>query len=109
MLINRDDSMWALVMFDLPVHSKTQRARASKFRNDLLDLGFQRVQLSVYTQYFPAGARSVPVVKAVKRQLPPEGEVRIVMITDNQWSKAFRFYAQRQEPSEKEPPQLVIF
>lgn len=32
--------MWLMVMFDLPVQTKKDRKLASKFRNDLLDLGF---------------------------------------------------------------------
>ena len=34
--------MWVLVMFDLPVETPEERKVASGFRNDLLDLGFER-------------------------------------------------------------------
>ena len=40
--------MWILVLFDLPVTTKTERAKATHFRNALLDLGFEMVQFSVY-------------------------------------------------------------
>lgn len=40
--------MWILVMFDLPVLTKTQMRKATQFRNNLLELGFIRKQFSVY-------------------------------------------------------------
>lgn len=43
--------MWLMVMFDLPVQTKKDRKLASKFRNDLLDLGFLRCQFSIYVKF----------------------------------------------------------
>ncbi|MEI7775636.1 MAG: CRISPR-associated endonuclease Cas2, partial [Verrucomicrobiota bacterium] len=39
---------WLMVTFDLPVGTKSQRKRATAFREFLLDDGFQIVQWSVY-------------------------------------------------------------
>ena len=39
--------MWVWVLFDLPVLTSAERKRATRFRNDLLDLGFEMVQFSV--------------------------------------------------------------
>ncbi|WP_268750364.1 CRISPR-associated endonuclease Cas2, partial [Corynebacterium argentoratense] len=44
-----------MVLFDLPVKTKRQMSEANRFRNELLDLGYQRLQLSVYVQYLPSG------------------------------------------------------
>lgn len=55
-----NDKVWCVVMFDLPVGTKDERRRATKFRNNLLDLGFQMAQFSVYVQYFPLGAGQHP-------------------------------------------------
>jgi CRISPR-associated endonuclease Cas2 len=43
--------MWMLVTFDLPVETKKQRAAATRFRNDLLDLGFEMSQFSNYLRF----------------------------------------------------------
>ncbi len=43
--------MWVWVLFDLPVGTKAERKRATRFRNDLLDLGFEMVQFSVVSQF----------------------------------------------------------
>ena len=32
--------MWLIVMFDLPVIEREERKSATRFRNDLLDMGF---------------------------------------------------------------------
>lgn len=103
------DPMWCVVMFDLPVTSKSQRREATRFRNNLLDLGFSRAQFSVYVQYLPLSARINQIVKAIKAALPPGGDVRIISITDIQWSKAVRFSAGTPASTELAPPQLTIF
>lgn len=43
--------MWLIAMFDLPVLTKPERKAATIFRNDLLDEGFEMVQLSVYYRW----------------------------------------------------------
>jgi CRISPR-associated protein Cas2 len=43
--------VWVWVLFDLPVGTKAERKRATRFRNDLLDFGFEMVQFSVYLRH----------------------------------------------------------
>jgi CRISPR-associated protein Cas2 len=43
--------MWLLVMFDLPVGSKSERRSATKFRNWLLDQGYEMSQFSIYVRF----------------------------------------------------------
>lgn len=38
-------------LFDLPVGTKAERKRATRFRNDILHLGFEMVQFSVYLRH----------------------------------------------------------
>ena len=49
------EPMWLLVMFDLPVKTKGQRKLANGYRHSLLDMGFDRLQLSVYCKYYMNG------------------------------------------------------
>ncbi len=103
------DPVWCVVMFDLPVGSKKERKEATRFRNQLLDLGFGRAQFSVYVQYLPLAARLTPLVKTIKTELPAGGDIRILCVTDHQWAKTIRFSNAAESKPEEEPPQLVIF
>lgn len=104
-----DSGMWCVVMFDLPVQTKGQRKEATQFRNSLLDDGFSMVQFSVYVQYLPLGVNLARIAKTIKGRLPANGEVRILPVTDKQWSEAFRFHNGREETKEETPQQLQIF
>lgn len=101
--------MWSLVMFDLPVLTPEARRHATHFRKSLIDLGYTMVQFSVYAKYIPTGGRDRGSLSALKRELPPGGEVRVITITDHQWSKALRFRNARAELPESAPEQLMIF
>lgn len=103
------DRMWCLAMFDLPVKTKQQQAAANSFRNMLLDHGFWRVQYSVYVRYAPLAGASAQALAAMRRQLPPGGEVRVLHVTDKQWSTAQRFVDAQAVDPESAPLQLTIF
>lgn len=108
-MVKDDEGMWCVVMFDLPVKSKTQQRDATAFRNLLLDLGFWRAQFSVYVSYSPSSNGSVTALKKIKACLPPNGEIRVVHVTDNQWSKGLRFSNRDDEEPENFSSQLTIF
>lgn len=101
--------MWGLVMFDLPVATKAQRRAATQFRKFLVDHGFCMEQFSVYVKYWPTGGVDHTLIRAIKQNLPPSGQVRIVPITDRQWANAFWFENHEQKEVEPAPEQLTIF
>lgn len=101
--------MWSMVMFDLPVKTKTERSQATRFRELLLDLGYQRAQFSVYVRFSPSVNSIIPTIGKIKKGVPNGGEVRIVTITDRQWATALRFSNARTVRSEDTPLQLAIF
>lgn len=104
-----EEAVWSLVMFDLPVQTKPQRRDAAKFRHLLLDLGYQRAQLSVYARFSPSVNSVIPAIKSIKRNIPQGGEVRILAVTDHQWATALRFTNARSVKTEAPPSQLAIF
>lgn len=104
-----DEAVWCLVMFDLPVKTKEQQRRANAFRMLLLDLGLSRVQFSVYTQYRPRARMCANTVAAIRKHLPPEGQVRVLYVTDAQWAKALYFFNEREFEPEEAPLQMTIF
>lgn len=77
--------MRIIVYFDLPVKTKVQRSRATKFRNALIKDGFTMLQWSVYTRICN-GMDSVETHKRrVKEVLPHIGAVRMLVLTEKQY------------------------
>ena len=109
MLKKHSEPMWCVVMFDLPVGTKKQRSEANRVRNHLFDLDFCRAQFSVYVQYLPLGVRLHILAKSIKTELPHGGDVRILAVTDTQWSKTIRYSNTSEAKPEETPSQLVIF
>ncbi|WP_018143459.1 CRISPR-associated endonuclease Cas2 [Alloscardovia criceti] len=101
--------MWCLVMFDLPVQTKRERHDAVVFRNLLLDMGYCMIQFSVYARYTPTADGNRTTVIKVKENLPPNGKVRILHITDKQWSKSLRFCNLKEEANNETPDTLMLF
>jgi CRISPR-associated protein Cas2 len=97
-----------MVMFDLPVQTKAERRNATAFRLHLLDLGYQRTQLSVYSRFSPSVSSVLPAINSIKRHLPDGGEVRILSLTDHQWATALRFCNAKGVGVDDAPSQLAI-
>lgn len=101
--------MWVVVMFDLPTKTAEERKQYSQFRNLLLDNGFVMVQYSVYVRYSPSGVLSQSFVSTIKAGVPNGGEIRILHVTDNEWSHTIRFTNAKPRNAEKQPEQLAFF
>lgn len=101
--------MWCLVMFDLPVKTKRQRREATQFRNLLLDMGYGMVQYSVYARYTPTQAGNRSTIQVIKENLPPKGHVRILHISDHQWSTSLRFSSMRRDVEGETPDVFTVF
>ena len=95
---------WLVVAFDLPVGTKAQRKRATKFREFLLDDGFHMMQWSVYAPPCVSLARQETHLDRVKGNLPPEGSVRAIFVTRAQWERSF--VIQGSPATEQEPENL---
>ncbi|WP_316859278.1 CRISPR-associated endonuclease Cas2 [uncultured Cohaesibacter sp.] len=96
-------------MFDLPTDTKKQRKAATKFREFLLDEGFERSQFSVYARFVSGKEGFDTRVRRVERNLPPEGDVQILQFTDKQYENMIRFYDQGRQKSQKKHDQLALF
>lgn len=102
--------MWLFVMFDLPVGTKNQMKQATKFRNNLLDLGFEMSQFSIYLKHCSSGEKAEAISKRIQKQmLPPGGKVDILIITDKQFANMKRFYSQTQQKTDANVGQLNLF
>ena len=102
-------SMWVIVLFDLPTDTKQARKQYTLFRKKLLNDGFGMMQYSVYYRHCASDENARVHSKRVKSALPPEGEIRIVKITDKQFGKIEVYYGKKRKPTEKAPVQLELF
>jgi CRISPR-associated protein Cas2 len=101
--------MWLFAMFDLPVDGKEKRRDYTRFRKGLLQQGFSMLQYSVYARYFSSQEAGESHMRRLRLSLPPEGEVRIMMVTDKQFGKMEVYYGKKRKKAEEAPSQLMLF
>ena len=98
-----------MVLFDLPVLTKRERKAASKFREFLMDQGFDRCQLSVYLRFCAGKEQAQVYTRRVQAALPQSGNVQIIYFTDKQYENIISFDGPRLRPAEKNPEQYKLF
>ncbi|MEZ5008908.1 MAG: CRISPR-associated endonuclease Cas2 [Chitinophagales bacterium] len=101
--------MWILVFFDLPTNTKKERKAASVFRKKLIKDGFGMFQFSIYVRCCPSRENAVVHVKRTKLNLPPNGHVGILSITDKQFGMMELFFGKKPIEPENPPQQLELF
>jgi CRISPR-associated protein Cas2 len=101
--------MWIITMFDLPVDTKEAKAAYTHFRNDLLNDGFTRMQYSIYGRHCASEENAAVHVQRVESRVPPDGEVRIITVTDKQFERMRIFWGKMRKWPEKPPQQLELF
>lgn len=101
--------MWIIVLFDLPTTTKLERKRYAQFRKNLIKDGFTMMQYSVYKRHTASDENASVHIERVKKNLPPDGEVRILKITDKQFARIEVFYGKKRQPTERAPTQLELF
>lgn len=109
MIFGGVQTMWVVVLFDLPTDTKTARKEYTKFRHYLLDDGFTMMQYSVYMRHCSSDENAQVHIKRVKGMLPNDGEVRVIKITDKQFGKIEVFYGKKFKPVETAQLQLQFF
>ena len=99
--------MWIWVLFDLPVGTKAERKRALRFRKDLLGLGFEMVQFSVYLRHAWSMEKAESYARKVGAAVPEAGHVQIHFFTDKQYAQCRIFRSGIRGPKPKEKPELL--
>jgi CRISPR-associated protein Cas2 len=100
--------MWMMVMFDLPVGTPEERHLATRFRNALLDEGFEMSQFSVYFRFCGDRSNTPPYVKKLKQSAPPGGKVSVLFFTDKQFSDIINIQNRAVQPASKNPKQYLL-
>ncbi|MFZ3233812.1 MAG: CRISPR-associated endonuclease Cas2 [Stellaceae bacterium] len=101
--------MWMFVLFDLPVGTRSERKAATRFRKDLLDLGFEMSQYSVYLKFCAGKEQGDALARQIESQMPAAGKVHIVTITDKQYENIRTYRGRKREPRSRMPDQLALF
>ena len=101
--------LWIQVLFDLPVTTKKQRQSATKFRNALLNLGFEMAQFSVYQKFCNGTELAEKYIKYVEKLVPELGKVHILKFTDKQYENMITFNGKANKKSPKNPTQYELF
>jgi CRISPR-associated protein Cas2 len=101
--------MWVLTMFDLPVTTPQARRAYADFVKFLKSDGFTRMQYSVYSRHVASKENAEVHTARVRANIPPDGEVRIICITDKQFERMSVFWGNMRKPPEKPPCQLEFF
>ena len=109
MEINGYKAMWVLSLFDLPVLTKQNKRHYIHFRKELLKDGFTMLQYSVYARHCASEENADVHEARVKSAIPPEGEVRILMMTDKQFERMKIYRGPKYVPPESPPAQLELF
>ena len=99
--------VWIIALFDLPVMTKAERKKASKFRNYLLDLGFEMVQFSVYMKHCAGKAQAEVIENKIKAAVPDYGNVKLLQITDKQFGAILHLGRHYKRPINTD--QLALF
>lgn len=96
-------------MFDLPVTTRKARRRYARFRSTLVKQGFSMLQYSVYARYCGSEEAAAAHRRRIRGAVPPEGYVRVLLVTDRQFGKMESYAGKTRKPTEKPPEQLMLF
>ena len=107
--LNQYRSMWVLVFFDLPTETKKERRAAAGFRKNLIKDGFNMFQFSIYLRFCPSRENALVHIKRTKMNLPKNGHVGILSITDKQFGMMELFIGKKEVETEKPVQQLELF
>lgn len=101
--------MWLLVMFDLPVGTKAERRDATKFRQWLIDQGYEMSQFSVYMRFCAGKEQVERRVRDIAKSRPGKGSVHVLAVTDRQFENMVVFRGKQRGRGRPVPEQLTLF
>jgi CRISPR-associated protein Cas2 len=109
MIFGEFKAMWLMVMFDMPTDTDYQKREYLRFRKMLLRNGFHMMQYSVYARPCPTMDHLNKHRLRVEKNLPQDGEIRILPFTDYQFGKMKVYYQRKRKKVEQSPEELVLF
>ncbi|MBK1679921.1 CRISPR-associated endonuclease Cas2 [Rhodocyclus tenuis] len=101
-------TVWLIVLFDLPTATADERTDYRHFHDLLLDDGFSRLQFSVYARHCASDENAEVHTRRIHGALPPDGEVRVMTMTDKQFGRMSVFHGQLRRTTERPPEQVLL-
>ncbi len=90
--------------------TKPQRRKATQFRQWLLDEGWEMSQFSVYLRWCVGKEQADARLRRVAREVPPEGKVHVLVVTDRQFETMAVFRGRvREKARAGTAQQLLLF
>lgn len=77
--------MRVILFYDLPFDNKEDTKEYTKFRSNILKLGYIQIQYSVYVKVIQTKSMIQQHVKKVNSIIPRNGSIRILSLTDKQY------------------------
>ncbi|MCD7893638.1 MAG: CRISPR-associated endonuclease Cas2 [Erysipelotrichaceae bacterium] len=81
------DFMRLILFFDLPMVTKKDIKIYNQFRKYLIKNGYIMMQYSVYCKIFPNREAVVKHVNILRKSVPSQGQIRLMMVTEKQYAK----------------------
>jgi CRISPR-associated protein Cas2 len=100
--------MRLLVLFDMPVETDDERREYVHFRKFIMDDGFLMLQYSVYSRFCANDSDSEKHINRIKGTKPKYGNIRIISLTDNQFSSMVVVQGEKSEQENKDEDDLIV-
>lgn len=101
--------MWLMVLFDLPVVEPEARRAYTRFRNHLMDCGFEQAQFSVYVRHTSGKEAVESLIGDIETVVPEDGKVDILQFTDKQYENIVSFRGRSNRSNPGNPEQFILF
>lgn len=105
--------MWIICMFDIPVRTRTEMRKATRFRNLLLDYGFTMKQFSVYIKPVKSLSVGQTTTKKLAKFIPDNSSISFIYITDKQYLMTENYlgknFEENEESIREKNGQLLLF
>ena len=99
--------MRLLIFFDLPVETSKERKEYAKFHKFLIKNGFIMMQKSVYSKLVVNNVTSAAVKQKISANVPPDGVVEMLEVTENQFSRIEYLVGDKQTLVEESMDRLI--
>ena len=99
--------MRLLIFFDLPVETSRERKEYAKFHKFLIKNGFLMMQKSVYSKLVINNVTSTAVKQKISANVPPDGVVEMLEVTENQFSRIEYLVGNKQTLVEESMDKLI--
>lgn len=99
--------MRLLIFFDLPAETSRERKEYAKFHKFLIKNGFIMMQKSVYSKLVINNVTSTAVKQKISANVPPDGVVEMLEVTENQFSRIEYLVGNKQTLVEESMDRLI--